>query len=497
MLKLTIPKSQPLGFTWGDDFTAGEIHFLIPITRDNGFSTAGIPLNYLKQGPRLSYTKFRSVDHFKVLQDINLVIPGEIFSDEYSVKLTEIGSNLTRIRIEQGDWYDEKDFLMPGRTYSCAYFSTNYGRYYDYTCTNNGTSFTVKYKWCDPWVSSTRYGYFLEQTCKFDAHGNGTIRNHFREFADYGQTITRDYWRDSSSSKYFYENIEVKYPEVTNAQLKQVLQIYRGILFGENADYRKNPILFDPIPVSESEYYFACKDSLRQLDCIGINWYENAAMLQEGLKYIPNATKKLIGSLSAAVDAGATRDIRKLTKEVSSLFLSKKYGIDNDVRDFKALAGFRTLWDLIQRSEITLHGSYEGIHATLICSPFYSGTVWTDVLGITPSASNLWAVVPFSFCVDWAFKCGHNLREIELSKMWAENEYNIHSVCLSYKHRYDVQVEECTIDGIKLPKWNAQVSHYHREARRYAPDFVYETPDYFKGMEDHIIEAGALIFSQI
>lgn len=81
--------------------------------------------------------------------------------------------------------------------------------------------------------------------------------------------------------------------------------------------------------------------------------------------------------------------------------------------------------------------------------------------------------------------------------MWAENEYHIHSVCLSYKHRYDVQVEECTIDGIKLPKWNAQVSHYHREARRYAPDFVYETPDYFSGMEDHIIEAGALIFSQI
>lgn len=239
---------------------------------------------------------------------------------------------------------------------------------------------------------------------------------------------------------------------------------------------------------SEDTKYFACKDAIAHLNPIGINVYETLAPLKDGWRSIPDTYKRMLTDVRKFLKSGG-----KDVKSFCSSYLSKKYGADNDFRDLQSLSGLKTLGTYLTSQTLHQHGAFNGLRATVHCSPFTSGVNWTDVLGITPNASNLWAVLPFSFAVDWFLKGGDNLREIELATMWGNDSYHVHGVCYSTKVEFQNTI---TLPGFEFDS-DLSFSLYERWVEDFAPGFVYETPEYFSGLEDHFIEFGSLIVTNL
>ncbi|DAD49860.1 maturation protein, partial [ssRNA phage AVE018] len=445
----------------------------------------------------LDFTKFREVDHVKEIAPSTLT-PKSVITDKDGNPTGE-----SRDVADNGVYFFVYNCLAPGYTFKQdvvhSWQSTD-GPYRNMVMTNNITQGTISYEYnssdnfwssghfmkVDWWrVSPYRINY--RKTIRFGYYRDGKWIDDYTVIEDDYALITRP-----------FNGLFASQPVFTEADLKRIKDDFRTryVLPSEDNGYR--PLYRDPFPGPNDEtLYFACKDSLRQLDTVGINWYENLSMIQEGLKYIPKSVHSAARNVAQALKAGSQRDIKTAFKSASDLFLSKKYGLDNDLRDLNALKGYKDLSIMLQKTVLTLHGSFDGVTATVLCSPFKSGWNIIEAMGIAPSASNLWAVIPFSFAVDWAFKAGHNLREIELSKMWAENEFHIHSICYSYTHQWECSCQEPIISQIPFEPFKIKLNRYRRFVSRTAPDFVYEVPDYFDGMEDHIIEAGALIFTQL
>lgn len=462
------------------------------------YITDEIVLNYFEQGEVLDFTKFREVDHIKEI-GLSTLTPKSVITDKDG---NPTGQTRGQVNNE-GKYLFDYYCLAPGYTYKQDYvpsWQNTDGPYRNMVMTNEITHGTISYEWnhlnsftsnghftkTEWWrVGSDKVKYRVETRYGYYDHGKWKDT---KSFIDEGIVGLQRPWRD----------LFVSQPVFTEDDLKKIKNEFRTrfVLPSEDNGYR--PLLRDPFPGPDDKtLYFACKDSLRQLDVVGINWYENLSMIQEGLKYIPNSVLSTARSVAQAWKAGSQRDIKTAAKSASDLFLSKKYGLDNDLRDLKALKGYKDLSTMLLKTVLTLHGTFDGVTATVLCSPFESGWNIIEALGIAPSASNLWAVVPFSFAVDWAFKTGHNLREIELSKMWAEDEFHIHSICYSYTHQWECLCQEPIISQTPFEPFKIQLRRYRRFVSRTAPDFVYEVPDYFDGMEDHIIEAGALILTQL
>lgn len=458
-----------------------------------------VAISYFDQGKVLDFTKFREVDHIKEVVSSTLT-PKSVITDKDGNP-----TGITRGAVQDnGEYFFVYNCLAPGYTFKqdvVHSWQSTLGPYRNMVMVNNITEGTISYEYnnSDRFISN---GHFLtaewrrvnpyrinykitKRTGYYDGDGKWVDDMIYID-EDYAM-ITRPFGGLYASQRVFSEE-----------DLKDIKNEFRTrfVLPSEDNGYRS--LFHDPLPGPDDKtLYFACKDSLRQLDVVGINWYENISMIQEGLKYIPNAICSIANPVLHALKAGSERDIKAAFKSASDLFLSKKYGLDNDLRDLKALKGYKDLSIMLQKTVLTLHGSYDGVTATVLCSPFESGWNIIEALGIAPSAKNLWAVVPFSFAVDWAFKTGDNLREIELSKMWAENEFHIHSICYSYTHQWECPCQEPIILQIPFEPFKIELKRYRRFVSRTAPDFVYEVPDYFAGMEDHIIEAGALIFTQL
>lgn len=239
------------------------------------------------------------------------------------------------------------------------------------------------------------------------------------------------------------------------------------------------------ITPTDEEKYFACRDALRELDT-NINLYEFFQPFVGGLKA---TVKSLTGPIKALATQVANGHIS--AKTAADMFLADKYGWQNLVRDLQKIPEeYDRLLSMAAQSTLHLHGKYSDTRATIRCRPLQSGIVWTDALGITPNLSNLWDLVPFSFVVDWAFKAGENLEEIEFASKYGSGKFRILWICYSQKH-----TPTCTLTLPGFPDLKLTYSVYKRWVELAAPAYVYTSPDYFSGLPNHIIEFGALIIT--
>lgn len=253
-----------------------------------------------------------------------------------------------------------------------------------------------------------------------------------------------------------------------------------------------------------AQHCMAVRQAINELDVIGINWYENlAAFAEKSLMTLGQIGERMLQHVNEAKNATGLG----LAKILSSAYLSKKYGLDNDIRDVASLrSGIPALLDMIQQSELTLHGSCSAAwsndqsvgticsRATVYCQPFLSGRVWDDVLGITPSASNLWAIVPFSFAVDWILHCADNLSQIEEAAGFGSNRWHVSHLWYCDKAFGSSPTPEISgwVPSSEVVEWSV----FKRTSSIYLPDYVYDPPDYgLHGLKNHVFETIALILN--
>jgi hypothetical protein len=248
--------------------------------------------------------------------------------------------------------------------------------------------------------------------------------------------------------------------------------------------------LLPPLTLDDDQKYSLCREAVNDLDIFGVNWLENLSSLS--MDDLINAAPNLVKKIQRAVKNGITDKGQLL----SDLYLSKKYGFDNLVRDVNSIqSGVRTLQDMIRDWIVYCHGgkTYDQTeaHATVRCSPLDDGIYWTTMLGINVRPSTLWACVPFSFAVDWVLKCGENLKEIETAYDWGKNRWNVTEIVYSAKDHHYLRVPE--LDGWFCKTSQVRYKRYKRWVEYQLPNYVYQSPEYgVQNLKNHVFEIGAL-----
>lgn len=101
---------------------------------------------------------------------------------------------------------------------------------------------------------------------------------------------------------------------------------------------------------------------------------------------------------------------------------------------------------------------------------------WLDTLGAQVSLANIWAVIPWSFVVDWFVNVGKTLDSN--TESWIEPELNMHQAYFSSKWTYDVSLKVTPQGAWSGPTAQAgriTGSKYVRSVGM--PQFHIETPD--------------------
>lgn len=249
--------------------------------------------------------------------------------------------------------------------------------------------------------------------------------------------------------------------------------------------------------------YKACLNAVDQLDS-KINWYENIEELCnifETVKSVESIQKKLVNTrerltqLFTKLREGNGKSLKAAAGTASAAYLTKKYGIDNDIRDVMALPEYRRYLDWASRSKILLHGRSGPCRVRLQCQPYLSGVQHIDSLGITPSLENLWEIIPFSFAADWFIDTGDALHQIHQAYKWGSDSFHIFNYMVSYLYDEELDVKAALNFGGITAKIMGYVRRrdYERTIDAVIPDACYVNKSKGPTIGSHIIETASLI----
>lgn len=153
-----------------------------------------------------------------------------------------------------------------------------------------------------------------------------------------------------------------------------------------------------------------------------------------------------------------------------------------DVADYLKLPGRLSI---VTRSKIRVHTDM----TTLLTSYLTANSI-----GMMPTLSRLWAIVPFSFVVDWFAGIGNRLKSIDDQLLWMAmgTDWCLHSFKLSY---YPTDDELLAYGLRSLSEDPLHLVHYSREFSRLMPRladsrFDYQSPTH----GPNPITVGALVW---
>lgn len=157
---------------------------------------------------------------------------------------------------------------------------------------------------------------------------------------------------------------------------------------------------------SSQQQKSARSEALRNQDALQSNWLENFSGFQSPIKLLEPVRDIGIGI--------ARKDPKAIAKGLSAAYLSWKYVIAPAARDYEDVSqnAARLFKDHVSSSKEIITRQKAGIVEddmswTVAYSMKMDDNPWAKIwnslcaFGIEPSAENLWALVPFSFVVDW------------------------------------------------------------------------------------------------
>lgn len=203
---------------------------------------------------------------------------------------------------------------------------------------------------------------------------------------------------------------------------------------------------------------------------------------------------KCAGLFSQALaNRGSVFGLVPAAKLSGNLYLKKQFEVDPSITDYRDLRRMlKLLKRLIKQWDTTQYGVYshdgKTVRAAVHCTPLDNGLFWDDLLGITPSPSNIWAAIPFSFMVDWVLHGGDNLAEIEFAAKYGSDYWNISHVTYSVTQILQITIDES--GWIILS--NPVLKKYSRYTRMSLPAYEYERPEDTHWNHNHVLETGAI-----
>jgi len=87
---------------------------------------------------------------------------------------------------------------------------------------------------------------------------------------------------------------------------------------------------------------------------------------------------------------------------------------------------------------------------------------WLDTLGLNVSPAKLWAVIPWSFVVDWFINVGGQFKAEEAN--WCDPTLNLLQCCHSRKYTAKLTTTVYSTLGGTTPAVDVELSHYYRTA---------------------------------
>lgn len=248
------------------------------------------------------------------------------------------------------------------------------------------------------------------------------------------------------------------------------------------------------------------KSAYSNLDLRGgydVNMVENLTSLD--LKNLAKLPKKL-KSLGHNI-----RTVKDFVHQASSLYLGKKYGYDNTVRDFASVCEYihKNGLSIMKYTKSVLYGSdsipqSDGsleLHTKMCLIPrpgANSSKVerLSNTLGLELSPSQFWACVPFSFAVDWFVRVGSSLEQLDAHAL-VKTRYTLDYAVYSYKRIHNVQREDIvSLQPAGSTISNLTVSIYDRCISTVLPPAPLDL-EVGGGLKDHFIEAGALVLNRL
>lgn len=169
---------------------------------------------------------------------------------------------------------------------------------------------------------------------------------------------------------------------------------------------------------SSQQQKSARSEALRNQDALQSNWLENFTGLQSPMKLLEPIRDIGIGIKK--------KDPKAIAKGLSAAYLSWKYVIAPAERDYQDVSqnAARLFKDHASSSKESITRQKAGVvEDNMSWTVAYSmkmddnpwAKIWNSLcaFGIEPSAENLWALVPFSFVVDWFVPVGTALAECD------------------------------------------------------------------------------------
>jgi hypothetical protein len=268
--------------------------------------------------------------------------------------------------------------------------------------------------------------------------------------------------------------------------------------------------------------FYSSSDALhKQIDVLQSNNIENATQLSGILELIPD-----LPALSRVVAKAAKRDpsaILEAVDIIADAVLAFRFGQKPTVDDAMELAKTNVVKEvkgLLHVSEATLYGQYHylltdsdmarmslpgsirivtrskiRIHTDM--TTLLAGYLTANGVGLMPTLSRLWAVVPFSFVVDWFTGMGDRLQAVDDQLLWMAmgTSWCLHSFKITYyppKSEFDRFGLESDLDD------PFGVTFYKREFSRLMPRLSESRFDYLA--PDHgpqPVTVGALVWQFI
>jgi hypothetical protein len=264
------------------------------------------------------------------------------------------------------------------------------------------------------------------------------------------------------------ETLESDFPEVIGYDLHSG-QYYRSVVDGVDLSFRHfHAIIGDAQPDCYFANFFSTKDAVeRQSAQLKSNNLENLSQMSDVLGLVSSV--KVLYEVSRVI---LKRDfsVRTVLRLLSNAYLTYKFGIAPSISDAREIA--RKASALLTSFDDSLFEARGGFHyenlegvepfgssylvgrtkiAASLADDFYLPLfVPLERFSLLPSLSRIWALMPWSFMVDWFFNIGDQLEVLDtLAKFtWFEPSYLVHSIAVTWPFAGDFLADHaCVSEG--------------------------------------------------
>lgn len=128
---------------------------------------------------------------------------------------------------------------------------------------------------------------------------------------------------------------------------------------------------------------------------------------------------EIVNTLRSFADGFDMSDLRSLKKTASDLWLRYRYQYNTTVSDMEEVTNAVARLQAIMGEPVSTYGgaSQNGVSVTcqvkIMVPSFSSVNDFLKRINLRPTLSNVWDVIPYSFVVDWFFKVGPFLEDLQ------------------------------------------------------------------------------------